>query len=73
MPGDGLLPSARFVCTRAVTIDGPPAAVWPWLVQVGYGRAGWYSNDLLDDLAVPVPVRSWPASSTWRWRFSGWC
>jgi hypothetical protein len=34
---------------RAITIDAPPAAVWPWLVQVGFGRAGWYSDDLLDN------------------------
>ena len=53
LPGDELLQSVQFVCTRAVTIDAPPAAVWPWLVQVGYGRAGWYSNDLLDNLARP--------------------
>jgi hypothetical protein len=53
MPGDGLLPHAQFRCTRAVTIDAPPAAVWPWLVQVGCGRAGWYSNDLLDNLGRP--------------------
>jgi hypothetical protein len=53
MPGDELLPSAWFVCTRAVTIDALPAAVWPWLVQVGYGRAGWYSNDILDNLVRP--------------------
>ena len=53
LPGDELLPSARFVCTRAVTIAAPPASVWPWLVQVGCGRAGWYSHDLLDNLARP--------------------
>ncbi len=53
LPGDEFLPSARFVCTRAVTITAPPAAVWPWLVQVGCGRAGWYSHDLLDNLARP--------------------
>jgi hypothetical protein len=53
MPGDDVLPDAQFRCTRAVTIDAPPAAVWPWLVQVGYGRAGWYSNDLLDNLGRP--------------------
>ena len=35
MPGDDLLPHAQFRCTRAVTIDAPPVAVWPWLVQVG--------------------------------------
>ena len=38
MPGDDLLPHAQFRCTRAVTIDAPPVAVWPWLVQVGCGR-----------------------------------
>ncbi len=49
MPGDGLLPGAVFCPTRAITIDAPPAAVWPWLVQVGRGRAGWYADDLLDN------------------------
>ena len=57
MPGDDLVPHAQFQCTRAVTravtIDAPPVAVWPWLVQVGCGRAGWYSNDLLDNLGCP--------------------
>ena len=32
----------------SITIDAPPAAVWPWLVQMGYGRGGWYSYDQLD-------------------------
>lgn len=53
LPGDGLVPGAQFVATRAITIDAPPEAVWPWLVQVGCLRAGWYSNDLLDNLAHP--------------------
>lgn len=53
LPGDDLLPRAQFRATRAITIDAPPAAVWPWLVQVGCLRAGWYSNDLLDNLAHP--------------------
>ncbi|MDQ1620201.1 MAG: hypothetical protein QOE19_2770 [Actinomycetota bacterium] len=53
LPGDDLLPRAQFRATRAITIDAPPAAVWPWLVQVGCRRAGWYSNDLLDNLARP--------------------
>lgn len=50
MPGDELLPDAQYRTTRAITINAPPAAVWPWLVQVGGGRAGFYSNDLLDNL-----------------------
>lgn len=53
MPGDARFPDAPFVATRAITIDAHPDAVWPWLVQVGCGRAGFYSNDLLDNLARP--------------------
>ena len=53
MPGDDVLPHAQFHPTRAITIEAPPAAVWPWLVQVGCGRAGFYSNDLLDNFARP--------------------
>jgi hypothetical protein len=53
MPGDDLVPHAQFRPTRAITIGAPPAAVWPWLVQVGFGRAGFYSNDLLDNFARP--------------------
>jgi hypothetical protein len=51
MPGDDLLPRAQYRSTRAITIAAPPDEVWPWLVQVGCLRAGWYSDDLLDDLA----------------------
>ncbi len=53
LPGDALLPRAQYRSTRAITIDAPPAAVWPWLVQVGCLRAGFYSNDLLDNLGHP--------------------
>jgi hypothetical protein len=53
LPGDDLLPRAPFRCTRAITIDAPPEAVWPWLVQVGCLRAGFYSNDLVDNLGHP--------------------
>lgn len=53
MPGDSLLPQAQYRCTRAITIAATPEEVWPWLVQVGYRRAGWYANDLLDNFARP--------------------
>lgn len=49
MPGDELVPRAQFDATRAITIDAPPEAVWPWIVQMGHGRAGFYSYDLLDN------------------------
>ena len=60
MPGDLLLPQAQYVCTRAIDIDAPPADVWPWLVQVGYRRAGWYAGDLLDNFARPSVRRIVP-------------
>ena len=53
LPGDGLLTGPQFRATRAVTIGAPPQEVWPWLVQIGCLRAGFYSNDLLDNLAHP--------------------
>ena len=48
--GDDLVPSARLTATRAITIDAPPSAVFPWLRQMGFGRAGWYSYDWIDNL-----------------------
>ena len=48
LPGDDVVPDAPISDTRAITIDAPPAAVWPWLVQMGFGRAGWYSYDAID-------------------------
>jgi hypothetical protein len=53
MPGDALFPRAQYRCTRAITVAAAPEEVWPWLVQVGCLRAGWYADDLLDDLARP--------------------
>jgi hypothetical protein len=53
MPGDEMVARAQFRCTRAITIGAPPAAVWPWLVQVGCLRGGFYSHDLLDNLGRP--------------------
>src|SRR5947209_17082975 len=48
LPGDTEAPSAYL--TRAITIDASPAAVWPWLMQIGQDRAGFYSNDYLENL-----------------------
>jgi hypothetical protein len=61
MPGDELVPQAQVCCTRAVTIDAPREAVWPWLVQVGCLRAGFYADDLLDNLARPSATEILPA------------
>lgn len=49
LPGDDLVVRPTFNATRGISIQAPPEQVWPWLVQVGLGRAGWYSYDLLDN------------------------
>lgn len=48
-PRPDLVPNGTRSATMAITIDAPPARVWPWLAQMGYGRAGWYSWDRLDN------------------------
>jgi len=50
LPGDDLVPHPRMRVTQAVTIHAPPARIWPWLVQIGYKRAGWYSHDWIHRL-----------------------
>ena len=50
LPGDGLVPNPSYQTTRALTINAPPEAIWPWLVQMGQGRAGFYSYDWLENL-----------------------
>lgn len=47
--GDDILPDARTQFTHAITIAAPPSDVWPWLVQMGCRRGGWYSWDTLDN------------------------
>ena len=50
MPGDELVRAPKLGYTRAITIDAPPERVWPWLVQIGQGRGGFYSFDGLENL-----------------------
>ena len=50
LPGDDLVSSPSFDYTQAITIGAPAAEVWPWLVQIGYKRAGWYSWDAIHRL-----------------------
>ena len=50
LPGDDLVPEARYTIQHAVTINAPPDAVWPWLVQLGQDKGGFYSYDWLERL-----------------------
>jgi hypothetical protein len=50
MPGDEIVNRPIFNATRVVTINARPQDIWPWIVQIGFGRAGWYSYDMFDNL-----------------------
>jgi hypothetical protein len=50
LPGDELVPDPRFVWNQAITIHAPASEVWPWVVQIGNQRAGWYSWDAIHRL-----------------------
>lgn len=79
-PGSDLVSGGKRSATMAVTINAPPSRLWPWLVQMGCGRAGWYSWDRLDnggapsaerihpewqEIAVSDHLASSPSGSTW--------
>jgi hypothetical protein len=48
--GDGAKCGAKFAATSSITISAPPADVFPWIRQMGFGRASWYSYDWIDNL-----------------------
>jgi hypothetical protein len=50
LPGDDLIPSPTWSYTHAITIDAPRSVVWPWLVQMGQARGGFYSYAGLENL-----------------------
>jgi hypothetical protein len=60
LPGDEVVPNASFNATRAMTIKARPEDIWPWIKQIGYGKAGFYSYDLLDNDGVPSSDRIIP-------------
>ncbi len=49
-PGDELTPQAQLISTHAITIHAPASDIWPWMVQIGNGRAGWYSYRFVERL-----------------------
>lgn len=63
LPGDELIPAPRLSTTRAISIAAPPAAIWPWLAQIGWQRAGWYSYDALERLAGVADFADGPRSA----------
>jgi hypothetical protein len=61
MPGDQIQLQPIFNATRAITIGARPEQIWPWLVQMGYKRAGFYGYDALDNAGIPSADRIIPA------------
>ena len=57
-PGDELIPHPLLHTTRSVLIQAPAEKVWPWVVQIGYGRGGFYSFDKLERAAGLKGLRS---------------
>ena len=51
LPGDELVPQPMYESTRAITIQAPASRVWQWLVQIGVGRGGFYTYDVLENMA----------------------
>lgn len=64
MPGDEVLEQPTFNATRAVTIEATAEEIWPWIVQIGYRRAGFYSYDFLDNDGIPSAERILPEFQT---------
>jgi hypothetical protein len=60
LPGDELVDRPTVVTNHAVTIPAPPSRVWPWLVQMGWHRGGWYTARWVDRLLFPA---NWPSAT----------
>jgi len=50
LPGDEIVANANMRTTKAITINAPPEAIYPWLLQIGVDRGGMYSYDWLENL-----------------------
>jgi hypothetical protein len=60
MPGDDIQRQPIFNATRAITISARPEVIWPWLMQMGYRRGGWYGYDRIDNDGIPSTVKVLP-------------
>ena len=58
MPGDALSSQPTFLSTRAIRIDATPEIIWPWVLQMGYGRAGFYGYDVIENLGSARGIHS---------------
>lgn len=68
LPGDEFVRDAHYSLTHGIDIEAPRELVWPWLMQLGCDRGGWYSIDALDHAGVPSVAALFP---DWRARSVG--
>lgn len=59
LPGDELIDSPSFLTNHARTLGAPPERVWPWMTQMGWHRAGWYTPRWVDRVLFPG---NWPSA-----------
>jgi hypothetical protein len=64
-PGDALVEPADVVMDRAFSVEAPPEAVWPWLVQLGKGRAGWYLPCAIERFLPRSRRATWSLNPAW--------
>lgn len=64
LPVDAMISDPIFTSTHAITINASPERVWPWIAQMGSGRAGWYSWDAIDNGGRPSSTSIVPALQT---------
>lgn len=57
LSGDDVIPHPMAEWTRGATLHAAPERIWPWLVQMGYGRAGWYTPAWVDRVIEPALFR----------------
>ena len=58
LPGDDLVTRPLAQTNHAITVNVPPEAIWPWLTQMGWHRAGYYTPEWVDRLFFP---QNWPS------------
>ena len=59
LPGDEIVSDPSILTSHARTIDAPPSAIWPWLIQMGWHQGGWYTKRWVDRVLFPA---NWAAA-----------